>query len=133
MPDIIITSYQLSTKVFISLTLNGGIGMAAIPITYNSNIQAKLFKHRIPILIWQNFILLFRFVNCMFSYWICYNLNKSQTRRVDSFFYVDPPKKEIIFDHHRLSRSRQLGGLVLVVRLGVPLRCKACKLCDPLN
>ena len=25
-----------------------------------------------------------------------------------------------------------LGGLVPVVRLGVPLRCKACKLCDSL-
>ena len=27
----------------------------------------------------------------------------------------------------------QLGGLVPVVRLGVPLRCKACKLGDPLS
>ena len=28
----------------------------------------------------------------------------------------------------RLLRSRQLGGLAPVVRLGVPIRCKACKL-----
>ena len=28
---------------------------------------------------------------------------------------------------------RQLGGLVPVVRLGVPLGCKAWKLCDPLS
>ena len=27
----------------------------------------------------------------------------------------------------------QLGGLVPAVRLGVPLRCKACKLGDPLR
>ena len=32
-----------------------------------------------------------------------------------------------------LSRSWQLGGLVQVVRLVVPLRCKACKLYDPLS
>ena len=35
--------------------------------------------------------------------------------------------------HRRLSRSRQLGGLVPVVRLGVPIRCKAGKLKYPLK
>ena len=40
------------------------------------------------------------------------------------------PKRWI---HRRLSRCKQLGGLVLVVWLGVPLRCKASKLGYPLN
>ena len=39
-------------------------------------------------------------------------------------------KKEI---YKRLSRCKQLGGLVPVVRLGVPLRCKASKFGYPLN
>ena len=34
--------------------------------------------------------------------------------------------------YRRLSRSKQLGGLVPVLRLGVPLRCKATKLEYPL-
>ena len=38
-----------------------------------------------------------------------------------------------IYIHRWLSRSRQLGGLVPVFRLGVPLRCKASKLEYPLR
>ena len=39
----------------------------------------------------------------------------------------------VIVIYRWLSRNRTARGLVPVVRLGVPLRCKACKLGDPLS
>ena len=49
------------------------------------------------------------------------------------FFYAGPPKEDNFFDpiydiNRWLSRSRQLGDLVPVFSLGVPLRRKASKL-----
>ena len=64
----------------------------------------------------------------------------SQTVRRRTFGrkkFVVPPYTPVLQDHtiiyRRLSRCKQLGGLVLVIRLGVPLRCKAGKLVYPLN
>ena len=56
---------------------------------------------------------------------------KKIMQRFDVVWMVKVYKDWFIFS--RLSRRRQLGVLVPLLRLGVPLRCKACKLCDPLR
>ena len=53
-------------------------------IIYQIWLKNTEFKFIIPMLIWQNWILLFRFSEFMFSYWICYNLIKSQACSYDS-------------------------------------------------
>ena len=44
----------------------------------------------------------------------------------DKHFYIKGTSiKDVLIIYRRLSRCMQLGGLVPVIRLGVPIRCKA--------
>ena len=46
----------------------------------------------------------------------------------DKHFYIKGTSiKDVLIIYRRLSRCMQLGGLVPVIRLGVPIRCKASK------
>ena len=66
-------------------------------------------------------------IQCVCSMWVC-----PLTRWAFLWFETNRNYKIIFFINRRLSRCKQLGGLIPVVRLGVPLRYKASKSGYPL-